>query len=74
MLVHLLYKKEGVLVSVFILPPGETLPHRDLGIVGYSVAAFRRSGRTWVVLAHQPGPDVEQMASRFGSGDKDDIR
>jgi hypothetical protein len=73
-LVHLLYKKAGERVSIFILPTGETLPQRNLGIVGYSIAAFERGQRTWVVLAHQPGTDVEQMASRFGSHEEDHRR
>ena len=73
-LVHLMYRKAGAPVSVFVLPLGETLPHRGLEIVGYSMAAFERGGRTWVVLANQPGADVEQMASRFGSHKQDHDR
>jgi hypothetical protein len=70
LLVHLLYKKAGASVSVFILPRGQTAP-RDLEIVGYSMVAFGRRGRTWVVLAHQPGTDLKQMARRLGADDKD---
>jgi anti-sigma factor (TIGR02949 family) len=73
-LVHLMYRKAGERVSVFILPAGETLPHRNLGIVGYSIVAFERGQRTWVVLAHQSDTDVEQIASRFGSDEKDHRR
>lgn len=63
--VHLLYKQGRVPVSVFVLPPGETLPRHDIEALGYAGVAFRRAGRTWVVLAREAPAEVEKLAAAF---------
>lgn len=63
--VHLLYKQGRVPVSVFVLPPGETLPRRDIEALGYAGIAFQRGGRTWVVLAREAPAEVGKLAAAF---------
>jgi hypothetical protein len=64
---HLLYKKDGVQVSLFVLPIGEKLGETNLDVLGHSAVAFARDGRTWVVLARAPHAEVEAMASALGA-------
>jgi anti-sigma factor RsiW len=63
---HLLYRRGGVPVSLFVLPPGAKLSHTDLEVLGHTAVAFTRAGRTWVVLARSPQADVERIATVFG--------
>jgi anti-sigma factor RsiW len=63
---HLLYRRGGVPVSLFVLPPGANLSHTELEVLGHTAVAFTRAGRTWVVLARSPRADVERMATVFG--------
>ena len=65
---HLLYKQGTVPVSVFVLPPGESLPERAIEAMGHSAVAFQRGGRTWVVLARRPPEVVERIAGSYGAG------
>jgi len=64
---HLLYKKDGVQVSLFVLPIGEKLGETNLDVLGHSAVAFARDGRTWVVLARAPHAQVEAFASALGA-------
>jgi anti-sigma factor (TIGR02949 family) len=64
-LVHLLYKRGQVQVSVFVLPEGVYLPARALEMMGHSAVGFERDGRTWVVLARQTPAEVEKIAAAF---------
>jgi anti-sigma factor RsiW len=63
---HLLYRRGGVPVSLFVLPPGAKLSHTELEVLGHTAVAFTRAGRTWVVLARSPRADVERIATVFG--------
>jgi anti-sigma factor RsiW len=63
---HLLYRRGGVPVSLFVLPPGAKLSHTELDVLGHTAVAFTRAGRTWVVLARSPQADVERIATVFG--------
>ena len=63
---HLLYRRGGVPVSLFVLPPGAKLSHTQLDVLGHAAVAFTRAGRTWVVLARSPQADVERIATVFG--------
>jgi anti-sigma factor RsiW len=63
---HLLYRRGGVPVSLFVLPPGAKLSHTELEVLGHTAVAFTRAGRTWVVLARSPQADVERIATVFG--------
>ncbi len=64
---HLLYKKDGVQVSLFVLPIGEKLGETNLDVLGHAAVAFARDGRTWVVLARAPHAEVEAIASAIGA-------
>lgn len=65
---HLLYKQGATPVSVFVLPGGESLPERNLDVMGHSAVSFERGGRTWVVLARRSPAEVGKMAGYFGAG------
>ncbi|MEW5982862.1 MAG: zf-HC2 domain-containing protein [Acidobacteriota bacterium] len=62
---HILYKKGTEPVSLFVLPPDTTLREGHVEVLGYSAVAFRRAGRTYVVLAHRPQADVVMLARVF---------
>lgn len=64
---HLLYKKDGVHVSLFVLPMGRQLGQTDLDVLGHSAVAFAKDGRTWVVLARAPHAAVEAIAAALGA-------
>ncbi|MFO7695458.1 MAG: zf-HC2 domain-containing protein [Vicinamibacterales bacterium] len=64
---HLLYRKDAVQVSLFVLPIGEKLGQTDLDVLGHSAVAFEKDGRTWVVLARAPHAAVEALAAAFGA-------
>ena len=66
-LAHLLYRRGDVQVSLFVLPIGEKLGQTDVSALGYSAAAFMRNGLTWVVLAHVPRAEVDELAAVFGA-------
>lgn len=61
---HLLYKRGGVPVSVFVLPEGVSLD-TGLQVMGHAAVTFRRGGRTHVVLARESRADVERLAGYF---------
>ncbi len=62
---HILYKRGDEPVSLFVLPPDSKVTGGEVDVLGYSAVAFRRAGRTYVVLAHRPRADVAEMARVF---------
>lgn len=62
---HLLYKRGTLPVSVFVLPPGESLHDSRVDVLGYAAASFERGGRTWVVLAHERPAEVDRLARQL---------
>jgi anti-sigma factor RsiW len=62
---HILYKRGEEPVSLFVLPPDSKVMGGEVDVLGYSAVAFRRGGRTYVVLAHRPRADVAEMAQVF---------
>jgi anti-sigma factor RsiW len=62
---HILYKRGDEPVSLFVLPPDSKVMGGEVDVLGYSAVAFRRGGRTYVVLAHRPRADVAEMAQIF---------
>ena len=64
---HLLYRKGELRISLFVLPTGAKLSQTDLDMLGHSVVAFTKGGRTWVALARAPHAEVEAIASVFGA-------
>lgn len=66
-LAHLLYRTDGVRVSVFVLPEGRTLGRPGVEFMGHAAVSVERGGRTWVVLARRPRADVARFAAEFGA-------
>ena len=64
---HLLYRKGAVQISVFVLPTGAKLSQTDLDVLGHSVVAFAKDGRTWVALARASHAEMKAIASVFGA-------
>lgn len=62
---HILYKRGDEPVSLFLLPPDTKVTGGEVEVLGYSAVAFRRSGRTYVVLAHRPRAEVAALAQVF---------
>ncbi|MEK6629908.1 MAG: hypothetical protein AABY89_04130, partial [Acidobacteriota bacterium] len=62
---HLLYKRGDVPVSLFMLPNGVDM-ESEVQVLGHVAIAFRRAGRTYVVLARQSRVDMQRIASHFG--------
>lgn len=59
---HLMYRHEGRPVSIFMLP--EAVRAEDLiEVLGHEAAIWSVSGRTFVLVAKEPRPDVQRMAS-----------
>ena len=62
---HILYRHGDERVSVFVLPPDTRVTEGTAVVLGYAAVAFRRSGRTYVVLAHQSPARVATIAQAF---------
>lgn len=65
-ILHLMYRRGAVPVSLFVLPPGAKLSHTELDVLGHTALAFERAGRTCVVLARIPQDDIRRIAAAFG--------
>ena len=64
---HLLYRRGALRVSLFVLPTGARLSQTDLDVLGHSVVAFDRGGRTWVVLGRAPHAEMDAIAAVFST-------
>jgi anti-sigma factor RsiW len=64
---HLLYRKDSVRVSLFVLPTGAKLSQTELDVLGHSAVAFAKGGRTWVALARASHAEMNAIASVFGA-------
>ena len=52
-------------VPVYVLPNGVDM-ESEVQVLGHVAIAFRRAGRTYVVLARQSRVDMQRIASHFG--------
>jgi hypothetical protein len=59
---HLMYRCEGRPVSVFMLPK-TTRPTEFVDVLGYQAAIWSTGGRTFVVMARRPRPEVQRIAA-----------
>jgi anti-sigma factor RsiW len=59
---HIMYRHRGVPVSVFMLP-GSGRPEEIVEVMGHQAAVWSSGSRTFVLVAREPRPEVEQMAS-----------
>ena len=59
---HLMYRSEGRAVSVFMLPK-TTRPTEFVDALGYQAAIWSTGGRTFVVMARGPRPEVQRIAA-----------
>jgi len=62
---HLLYKRNDVPVSVFVLPSGSRFD-TSMRVMGHAAAFVQRDGRTLVVVARLPQAEVTAMAEAWG--------
>lgn len=62
---HILYKHGNQPVSLFVLPADTPVTEGEVDVLGYAAVAFRRSGRTYVVLAREPKAEVAALAQVF---------
>ncbi len=59
---HIMYRHDGHPVSLFMLP--DTARAQQLvGVLGHEAAIWCEKNRTFVLVAREPRPDVERMAS-----------
>jgi anti-sigma factor RsiW len=59
---HIMYRYRGRPVSVFMLP-GTTRPEQMVEVMGHEAAIWASDGRTFVLIATEPEPDVKRMVS-----------
>lgn len=59
---HIMYRHHGVPVSVFMLP-GTSQRGQLLQAFGHDAVVWSDAGRTFVLIAKAPRPEVEQVAS-----------
>jgi anti-sigma factor RsiW len=58
---HLMYKHNGTLVSVFMLPKSSRA-ERLVGVLGHEAKIWCAGSRTFVLIAREPRHEVEQLA------------
>jgi anti-sigma factor RsiW len=58
---HLMYKHNGALVSVFMLPKSSRA-ERLVGVLGHEAKIWCTGSRTFVLIAREPRHEVEQLA------------
>jgi len=59
---HIMYRHHGHPVSVFMLPD-TVRPDQFVEVMGHEAVIWTEHGRTFVLLASEPRPQVERMAS-----------
>jgi anti-sigma factor RsiW len=59
---HILYRDGGRPLSLFVLPSTER-PADHVEIFGYEARIWSRAGTTYVLVAREPGADVERAAA-----------
>jgi anti-sigma factor RsiW len=59
---HVMYRHNGHPVSVFMLPH-KVRPEEVMDVMGHQVAIWSFRDRTFVLIAREPRPEVERMAS-----------
>lgn len=59
---HLMFRRGGHGVSVFMLPK-MTRPEQFVDVMGHEAVLWSVGGRTFVLIAKEPRPEVERMAS-----------
>lgn len=59
---HIMYRRQGRPVSVFMLPDTER-PEDLVATMGYQEAVWSSNGRTFVLVSEEPRADVQRIAS-----------
>jgi anti-sigma factor RsiW len=59
---HIMYRHDGHPVSLFMLP-NTARAQQLVGVFGHEAAIWCEKNRTFVLVAREPRPDVERMAS-----------
>ena len=68
MAAHLVYRHHGQPLSVFMLPqlarPGRSGNAAEMvDVLGHEAAVWSQDGRTFVLVAREPGPEMARVVS-----------